>query len=64
MSSQETNRKPLSRYDLMPFGKFKGTRMEALILNEPAYVRWLMQDTGLKLADDAFELYQKYAEEA
>ena len=49
----------LSLEDLMPFGKFKGTKVRVLIMNDPAYVKWLIENADLQLDNQAFEKYLK-----
>lgn len=52
------NRK-LGLEDLIPYGKFKGTKMRVLIMNETAYVKWLIDNTNLNLDNQAFEMLEK-----
>lgn len=47
----------------MPFGKFKGTKIRALLFNELAYMRWVMENTDMQLDDTAFDKYQKLMED-
>ena len=45
--------------DAMPFGKHKGKQMQEVIDDDPRYVFWAINKTGLRLDDDA----KKYFEE-
>lgn len=54
--------KPLGLEDLMPFGKFKGTKIRVLIMNELAYVTWVLDNTRLELDNQAYERYEKALE--
>jgi phage terminase large subunit-like protein len=51
--------KPLGLEDLMPFGKFKGTKVRVLIYEDVAYMTWCIDNTGLQLDNIAFEKYQQ-----
>lgn len=45
--------KALGLEDVMPFGKFKGTKIRALLFNELPYMEWVMKNTGLNLDESA-----------
>lgn len=52
--------KPLGLEDLMPFGKHKGTKIRVLLMNEIAYMKWLMEQGGnFQLDNKAFEKYEE-----
>lgn len=52
----------LERHDTMPFGKYKGRRVESVIMEDPFYIRWCIENTQLLLANPAFDLYEKQLE--
>lgn len=54
--------KALGLEDVIPFGKHKGTKIRVLIMNEPAYLTWLLENTSVVLDNQAYERYQKMLE--
>lgn len=46
----------------MPFGKFVGTKIRALLFNELMYMKWVLENTELTLDDEAFAKYEKLLE--
>ena len=36
--------KPLGLEDVIPFGKFKGTKIRVLLMNELSYMEWVCQN--------------------
>ena len=54
--------KPLGLEDLIPFGKHKGTKVRVLIMNELAYITWLLENTSVELDNQAYERYEKALE--
>ena len=54
--------KPLGLEDLMPFGKHKGTKVRVLIMNELAYLTWLLENTSVELDNQAYARYEKALE--
>jgi hypothetical protein len=53
------NYKPLGLEDLMPFGKFKGTKIRVLLYEDIAYVNWAITNANLQLDNKAFEKFQE-----
>ena len=56
-----SNYRPLGLEDRMPFGKHKGEKIRVLIMNEIAYMQWLIENSdNFQLDNQAFELYEKH----
>lgn len=51
--------KPKTFFEVMPYGKRKGDLIGTVIEDDPSYVRWLVENTGLVLDEVAL----KYLEE-
>lgn len=52
----------LERHTPMPFGKYKGRRIESIIMEDPFYIRWCIENANILLDNSAFELYEKQLE--
>ena len=42
----------LTLNDTMPFGKYKGTELEEILVDDREYIVWLAEETDIALADD------------
>jgi hypothetical protein len=47
----------------LKFGKYKGQTIREIMTINPEYVTWMV-DTGIQLADDAYEYWKKLTERA
>jgi len=54
-----SNYKPLGMEDMMPFGKFKGTKIRVLLYGEIAYINWAITNANLQLDNKAYEKFQE-----
>jgi hypothetical protein len=45
--------------DMMPFGKFKGTKIRVLLYGEIAYINWAITNANLQLDNKAYEKFQE-----
>lgn len=43
----------------IPFGKHKGHQIEDVIEDDPAYIRWLCENTDHDFDDDVYEALEK-----
>jgi uncharacterized protein (DUF3820 family) len=44
---------------VMPFGKYKGERLEVIIRAAPEYIRWLIGEKDLKISPEALQLLEE-----
>ncbi len=51
--------KELTLESRLTFGKYQGTKLIAIIMNDPSYVTWLLENTNTQLDNIAFDKYQK-----
>jgi hypothetical protein len=47
---------PLNLESNLPFGKYKGDLLEDVIMEDPGYVEWLIENTDVTLDPKAMEL--------
>lgn len=45
-------RKPLAEDSVMPFGKYKGTKISRILEIEPMYLSWLKENTDVEFSVD------------
>lgn len=50
---------PLTPDDTLRFGKHKGKEVWQVIEDDPDWLRWAMENIGLELDNEAFNLLQK-----
>lgn len=56
-------RRTLSLNDVFLFGKHKGETIKSVIVGEPWYVRWCIDNVeGFKLDNDAYKMYEVFCE--
>lgn len=56
MSGQQ--KQALGLLDWVPFGKYRGTPVQDVMHQDPAYITWLLAETATQLDNDAFRYWQ------
>lgn len=48
--------------DMIPFGKYKDTKVRVIIMNDPVYIKWFIENTNFVLDNQAFNKFCKVME--